>query len=497
MKDRASASPLPPLHSVSILIDEMVLEEQASHFKHSNSVGGLCWLHTTSFQLVLRSYQLALFLAQGIGLGTFHLAKEVTVTAVSLFSESRSYPILAAPTCKKETADDAMSQMQLIIDAFNRIARGTVGAIWSFATNGDAIRRAASYTMFVKTALSEDSPLWNILGVLGKLGFNLFTGDFDITLDFDFKHLLKHMLVDTFTFNSRLPYHTPESVQQLLYPSDAQNVPCAIDLFMSIIDLRNLPCISDDPSEIDTMDALKLLAEILESLLDPFFNPEHSLQEQVTSLTKYSHLTDSQTMVKNAYFCIATQQLLDGKSSFYLFDLGDDKLEKLFGRIHMLGGHCSGMNYCQAIERLGQATDIDAVFEREPDWDPGFQRLKMTRTAHPDHLNAKAWKGDPHGGDKYPGVDNSVPNRSMDQSVPSSAIDSEISPSPAADTTLLDDDFMLFEDGLEEPEQLLLPAGPGVDLDDFIFHEGKHIHKQTLCRIMRPRSPFFQLIIAL
>ncbi|KAJ7578134.1 hypothetical protein C8J56DRAFT_711788, partial [Mycena floridula] len=348
MKDRASTSPPPPLRGVSILIDKTVLEEQASHFKHSNSVGGLCWLHTTSFQLVLRSYQSALFLAQGIGLGTFHLAKEVTVAAVSLFGESRSYPILAAPTCKKETADDTVSQMQLIINAFNRIARDTVGAIWSFATDGDAIRRAAGYTMFVKTMLSEDSPLWNILGALRKLGFNLFTGDFDITLDFDFKHLLKRwstllrstagiLLNNGCVINRmvlsryllRLPYHTPESVQQLLYPSDAQNVPCTIDLFMSIIDLRNLPCISDDPSEIATMDALKLLAEILESLLDPFFNPERSLQEQVTSLAKYSHLTfvlfrkyqtsfmpnqlygDSQTMVKNAYFCIAKQQLLD------------------------------------------------------------------------------------------------------------------------------------------------------------------------------------------
>jgi hypothetical protein len=76
-------------------------------------------------------------------------------------------------------------------------------------------------------------------------------------------------------------------------------------------------------------------------------------------------------MIKNAFFCLAKQQQLDPTQPFYLFQVGDDPLEKLFGKLRMLGGHNSAMSYAQAIERLGHACDLQSVYLRQPDLDQG------------------------------------------------------------------------------------------------------------------------------
>ncbi|KAG1842416.1 hypothetical protein F4604DRAFT_1938847 [Suillus subluteus] len=99
-------------------------------------------------------------------------------------------------------------------------------------------------------------------------------------------------------------------------------------------------------------------------------------------------------MVKNATFSLAKQQSLDPHAHFYLGDVGDDPLEILFGRTHMIGGHNSACSYAQAIDRLGAAKDIDGVFKHHPELDPGHQRLKLTRHEGVDHINCEIWKGD-------------------------------------------------------------------------------------------------------
>jgi hypothetical protein len=65
-----------------------------------------------------------------------------------------------------------------------------VGKIWSFATDGDSTRRAAGYKMFVKEPLPPSSQIYWLLHDMH--GLNLQTGQNEITLDFDFKHVFKH-----------------------------------------------------------------------------------------------------------------------------------------------------------------------------------------------------------------------------------------------------------------------------------------------------------------
>ncbi|KAJ7021355.1 hypothetical protein C8F04DRAFT_1273875 [Mycena alexandri] len=99
-------------------------------------------------------------------------------------------------------------------------------------------------------------------------------------------------------------------------------------------------------------------------------------------------------MVKNAMFCLAKQQALDPTKPFYLFQVGDDPLERLFGKLRMLGGHSFAMNYLQAIDRLGHACDLQGAFMRNPDLEQGERRLSMSRSEGVDHLTMTSWTAD-------------------------------------------------------------------------------------------------------
>lgn len=203
-----------------------------------------------------------------------------------------------------------------------------------------------------------------------------------------------------------------DSVKKLLYPSDPQDVPRAIELMQAIVSLRSLQLDSQNPDIMADLDAIRLLSDLCEAVLEAYINPTLSLTEQVQYLSKYAHLAfaffrqhrlafmsnqlygNSQCMVKNAMFCIAKQQVLDSLQNFHLFELGDNRLEKLFGRLRMLGGHDSGMRYNQGVDRLGHAVDVDGALVRNPDLDSGQRRLKVTGTVALDHLNVASWKGD-------------------------------------------------------------------------------------------------------
>lgn len=186
-----SAANRTQLRGVSVLMDEIALNELACHFKHVNKVGAFCWLHSHLVSLVLHTYDVAVDLAMALSNNTVHLGKEMSVVAVSLFGESGTYPILAAPTCKQETATDMEWIFDTVIKTWKESGEKHVGCIWSFATDGDSTRRAAGYSKFVKNHLPSTSILYGTLSNMP--GLNLFTGEDEITLDFDYKHIFKRM----------------------------------------------------------------------------------------------------------------------------------------------------------------------------------------------------------------------------------------------------------------------------------------------------------------
>ncbi|KAG1863130.1 hypothetical protein F4604DRAFT_2030060 [Suillus subluteus] len=418
-----------PRRGYSVLMDEIALEERASHHRASNSVIGLCHSHSHLVDPSLHTYDSALRIAEKLAEGKIHLGKEMSVIAVGSFGDDGIFPVLAAPTCKCEDSEKMISIFMLIRDRWKETgAEEKLGPIFSFAMDGDSTRRAAGHRLFLKTELSMTSKLYGTLSHMQ--GLNLATGEGEITLDFDYKHIFKHefslivgmKLVNGHTVNravltrylSWLPDQDETSILKLLNPDDPQDVPRAIELMQAIITLskNEFDTTTMSVGECADIVAIKILGAVLESILLPFIDVTLSLHQQIAHLSRYAHLTftffrlhrsafmphvlyyDSQTMVKNACFCVAKQQKLDGSQKFWLIQTGDDRLEKLFGITRMRGQHNSAMNYSQALDRIGAAKDIDTVFKKHPDLESGSRRLKITRVEGLNHIRCDLWVGD-------------------------------------------------------------------------------------------------------
>ncbi|KAJ7911780.1 hypothetical protein B0H13DRAFT_2479992 [Mycena leptocephala] len=434
LKPREAAAVPQPLRGVSFMIDEVALEERANHFRHNNSIGGLCWRHSAKINLQLKTYDDAVKISDKIKAEEVHLGKEMTVFSVSCFGESGTYPILALPTCKFVGPTESSLIYETVTNAWLEHAADKVGMPWSWATDGESSRRRAGYDQFVKDKFPSTSPIFGTLA--GMAGLNIFTGLHSITLDFDYKHIFKRLctLIRSAAgmalcngriinpavltrFLARLPDQSDESVRKILFPDDPQDVPRAVELMESIIEILSCDFGQAEADAAADLDSIRLLALLLKSILAPFITPTMSLSEQMTHLSTYAHLTftlfrlnrltfmsnqlygDSQSMIKNAFFCLAKQQQLDPTKPFYLFQVGDDPLERLFGKLRMLGGHNSAMSYAQGIERLGHAWDLQAVYLRQPDLDQGQRRISMNRAEGVDHLNMVSWTGHAIAGD--------------------------------------------------------------------------------------------------
>lgn len=186
------------LRGVSILSDEIALEEATVYFPSENGVGSLCWKHGHNVDPILNTYKSAIHVASKLESGHVHIGKEMTVVVAHLFGEDETYPIVAAPMCKEENYSDWERFMEKLIDAWQSSgAEQTVGPLWSFTTDGDATWRKAGHRALVRHKLDESPPLFGVLADIP--GLNLYTGKDAITLDFDYKHIFKHMFFSFLT----------------------------------------------------------------------------------------------------------------------------------------------------------------------------------------------------------------------------------------------------------------------------------------------------------
>ncbi|KAG2034010.1 hypothetical protein BDR03DRAFT_935427 [Suillus americanus] len=289
------------LCGVSFMIDEMALEEMAVHFGKYNMIGGLCWKHSNVVDPILCTYESAVRIAHKIHNREVHLGKEVTVIGVACFGEDELYPVLAAPTCKTEDAADMEGILTHAIERWSMTGAATsVGPVWLFATDGDATCHAAGHRLFIKHPLSMDSPLFAILSDMP--GLNTLTGNKEVTLDFDFKHISKgictlirspaHMTLNNGCIINAmmlswyllwLPAHNEASITKLLHPDDPQDVLRAIELMQAIIMFSQLQHNSIDNSFSTGVNiradlvVIKLLSNLIESILLPFIDPNLSL----------------------------------------------------------------------------------------------------------------------------------------------------------------------------------------------------------------------------
>jgi len=173
-----------------------------------------------------------------------------------------------------------------------------------------------------------------------------------------------------------LPNQTGDSITKLLNPADPQDVPRAIELIRAVGDLQSLDKSAFNPSQLKTIEALQIIGTLFHAMTEPFVNAELSLLEQMTYLSEFAHLSlvlyrlngtsymsnqlygDSQVMVKNAFFYLAKQILLDPSQGVFLTLSGDDRLENLFGRVRMQGAHNCSVDLKTLMDRLAAAMDL-------------------------------------------------------------------------------------------------------------------------------------------
>lgn len=199
-------------------------------------------------------------------------------------------------------------------------------------------------------------------------------------------------------------------LESIFNPKDHMNVKNAVILLSSIYDLlmsMDLESLTPD------MQTLALLGRFCGFLVRPFKTPSMSLSLQLKSLSAAGHLLlvlfrlnptsfcpgqryyDIQSMIKNAFWTVAKQQLLDEEQHFYITQLGEDRLEVTFG-IYRLKDNSQNVDILQLAQRASSTAETTRIFARHPDWDRGHQRLRMEGVEGVDHTNPRSWIGDVH-----------------------------------------------------------------------------------------------------
>ena len=205
--------------------------------------------------------------------------------------------------------------------------------------------------------------------------------------------------------------HNQNSVDALIDPADKQNVPKAVALIQSIDQLQHIDSTGFDPARLNKHRSLVTIGKIFSSFTNPFIDINMNLSEQLASLSKYAHAAfavylkhstnfmtsalyaDTQAIVKDVYFCVAKQKLLDPQANFYIIHCGTDRLETSFC-LARTQTHHRNFDILDLSGKLATSSLIDAIFARNPELDTGSRRLKVSGAIGIDHLNPKSWVGD-------------------------------------------------------------------------------------------------------
>jgi hypothetical protein len=179
----------------SILIDGVALEERCRYFHPTDSVIGLCREHAGGLDLRVQSAQSILAIEEAIHTEKprAHYASEATVMAIAPFRLSgySAVPFALSGSCKAETGEGMAKWVRDMICAWNNHPDGaaTRGPIWSLATDGEATMRTCRFILCMSHKLAATDPLRPFLQNL--TGLNLFTGENNVTMTCDPKHIFK------------------------------------------------------------------------------------------------------------------------------------------------------------------------------------------------------------------------------------------------------------------------------------------------------------------
>ncbi|KAJ7204078.1 hypothetical protein GGX14DRAFT_369008, partial [Mycena pura] len=401
----------------NLSFDEMAIDPKVEYYKN-DTMSGLCTKHRSALQTVKvgDTTDNAKATVCAVRDGHIHVGKEVSVGAISRLSETKygAQPIQILASCKSGTAADVLRAMEIPYRAWNlspdRAAKR--GPIRTISTDGDSKRCIALHAMCLHTQIVEGNPLWEAVQEL--CGLNLFVG---IRTDIC---SATGIVVNSVSINRDMVFVWFEcltdhdwsemSIVALLHPKDAQDVSSAIRLMLTIIENSALDPASFNPDKRKEFDVICLFARFLDALLQPMINIQLSLSRQIESWALAAKLCcvlyiqhetdfmpnqlyyDLQTMFKNGFLLVPKTRLLGDEKKVFICLVGDNVLETLFGRIHMIGGHAPNCTLLQWVYRSASARVLDRIYEQYPLWEKKPPRLKMQHSSDLDHLRPAHWK---------------------------------------------------------------------------------------------------------
>ncbi|KAJ7661525.1 hypothetical protein DFH06DRAFT_1089043 [Mycena polygramma] len=424
-----------------LMFDGIALETKCRYCPDRNAILGLCREHSHRVNTKVDSLesvdQVRIALQKDIkDPGRVCFGSDATVVAIAPYARDDHYtpvPLVVSPSDKTEKGLELAEWLQVLLDTWDSHPQGKAlhGRIDALASDGDSACRLAKHKICMVKETDRNSPLGKI--VHACVGLNCYTSKDGQCTTCDPKHIFKrdatllrnesgimvgstNILPRDIVDNlSALPDVTTTQAEQLLDPSDKQNVPKATGLIQQLDKVQHLT-LTISPTASRTRRAVVFFSKVLSFFVFPFITVEMSLSEQVESLSTYAFLAaaleikhgsscftgplyyDSQATVKNIIFTIAKMQLLNPNLKFYIILEGTDRLEVVFSDCRTQD-HARNFDVDQLAGKLAVGALINAAFQRNPDLDRGHRRLKLSGALGIDHVNPKSWKGNARVGD--------------------------------------------------------------------------------------------------
>ncbi|KAJ7437703.1 hypothetical protein FB451DRAFT_1193094 [Mycena latifolia] len=358
----------------SLLIYEIALEQRPRYDADRDAVVGFSRFDAASCEMYNPTEETLGAMVDAICEGTLTRATEATVAAIAPFHPEfyTPVPLLISGTCKHEM--DRL-QSKWILD---------IVKTWQESPNG-----AAFY-----------GPLWSIASddfaslLRSVKGFLI--ADFHVSAI----HLREKL--------QTLPEMDSTHLDALFNNKDHMNVPNAVSLHMGLYEVSHrINFQKCDPGDVP----IALLGRLSGYLVRPFITPDMTLSQQLQSLSSAAHLFfvlfsknwtsfcpgqlyyDIQSMIKNVFWSVAKQKILDPSGIHHIGLNGEDRLEDLYG-IYRLKDNSRNVNILQLSERASTTAESCHIFAKHPDWDRGHRQLRLEGTEGVDHINPASWKAD-------------------------------------------------------------------------------------------------------
>lgn len=178
-----------------LMIDGIAINEVCRYDADRNRILGLCREHSHTVNTHVLSLDTVHSVEKAVHeTKTCCYGKDGTVVAIGPYANAEHYtpvPIVVSPSCKKETAQQLVRWIKIILDEWSANPDGEAkhGPIWTIGSDGESSFRLMRMSLCMTKTVDPNSALGCILGTLS--GLNQQTGNNNIIGTCDPKHVIK------------------------------------------------------------------------------------------------------------------------------------------------------------------------------------------------------------------------------------------------------------------------------------------------------------------